>query len=67
MIVAARFGWAAVAGPQAMSFRDFMLAVQFIAEETVGAPGRLLAAQARAREDAAAARVVAAASEAPPR
>lgn len=57
MIVAARFGWAAVAGPSAMGFRDFMLAVQLIAEETVGAPGRLMARQAREREDAAAARV----------
>lgn len=67
MIVAARFGWAAVAGPHAMGFRDFMLAVQLIAEETVGAPMRLVAAQARASEDAAAARAAAAVTEGPPR
>lgn len=54
MIVAARFGWAAVRGPSAMSFHELLLALQLIAEESYGGPARARVMDAVAREDAAA-------------
>lgn len=54
MIVAARFGWAAVRGPSAMTFRELLLAVQLIAEESYGGPARARVLAQVAREDAAA-------------
>lgn len=53
MIVAARFGWAAVRGPDRMSFVEFLLALQLLAEESFGTPGRRAVIAAKEREDAA--------------
>lgn len=54
MIIAARFGWAAVRGPAAMSWREMLLALQLLAEESFGGPARSRVLEAAAREDAAA-------------
>lgn len=36
MIVASRYGWSAVSGPDRMTFTDLLLAVQLQSEEKVG-------------------------------
>jgi len=40
MAVARHFGWSAVAGPDAMTWRDYALARQYLAEEFIGSKVR---------------------------
>lgn len=58
--MAARFGWSAVRGPAAMSWRELLLALQVIAEESYGSPARRAVYDQAAREEAAAAASIAA-------
>jgi hypothetical protein len=58
VIVASQFGWSAVAGPDAMSHYDLLLAAQLMSEERVGKPSRAAARSQAATEDAAMSRLL---------
>ena len=58
MIVASQFGWSAVAGPDAMSHYDLLLAAQLMSEERIGKPGRESERRQAATDEAAMSRLL---------